>query len=73
MDLIQVLRERKSYLTTKEVMQLLRCQRNTLCEWVRTNRIPAVRSGNGYLYDPNHLAEWLAQRSTVPGRKREAR
>jgi hypothetical protein len=41
MDLIEELRGRESYLTTKEVMQLLRCRRNTLCGWVRNRRISA--------------------------------
>ncbi len=64
MDLTEQLRERTSFLTTKEVMELLQLQRNTLCDWVRTGRIPAIRSGNGYLYDPHHLADWLAERTT---------
>ena len=49
MDLIQVLRDRNNYLTTLDVMELLQMTRATLCTWVRTGRIPAVRSGNGYL------------------------
>ena len=47
MELIDELRKRKTYLSTIEVMMLLRVTRNTLCEWVRTGRITAVRRGNG--------------------------
>lgn len=69
MGLIEELRGRESYLTTTEVMQLLRCERNTLCRWVRNARIPAIRSGNGYLFDPRLLADWLSQRSTTKSRR----
>ena len=68
MDLIGRLRERSSFLTTKEVMELLQLRRNTLCKWVRTGQLPAVRSGNSYLYDPARLADWLLERAT--GRNR---
>ena len=64
MDLIEELRRTDSFLTTKDVMKLLQVGRNTLCEWVRAGRIPAIRSGNGYLYDPRLLADWLFERST---------
>ena len=66
MDLIDRLRERSSFLTTKEVMELLQLRRNTLCHWVRAGRLPAIRSGTGYLYDPHRLADWLDQRTTGP-------
>jgi excisionase family DNA binding protein len=64
MELIDGLRQRKTYLSTVEVMSLLRVTRNTLCDWVRTGRITAVRRGNGYLFDPQILADWLEQRTT---------
>jgi excisionase family DNA binding protein len=69
MRLVEELRVRESYLTTKEVMQLLRCRRNTLCRWVRNGRMSAIRSGTGYLFDPRHLAEWLTKRSTSRDRR----
>lgn len=72
MDLIQKLRLRESFLTTKEVMELLRTRRNTLCEWVRRGRIPAIRTSNGYLYDPRLLADWLMERTTAKTSKRRA-
>jgi excisionase family DNA binding protein len=70
MDLIEELRRRVDYLTTKEVMQLLRVRRNTLCHWVRRGTIGAIRSGNGYLFDPRILADWLRERETAAITKR---
>jgi excisionase family DNA binding protein len=64
MGLIDELRQRKTYLSTIEAMELLRVTRNTLCEWVRIGRITAIRRGNGYLFDPHVLADWLEQRTT---------
>ena len=65
MDLIEELRRRDNFLSTREVMDLLQVTRNTLCEWVRTGRLVAIRVGNGYLYDPRILAAWLTKRQTV--------
>jgi len=68
MDLIEELRQRTSYLSSKEVMDLLDVTRNTLCEWVRAGRLAAFRVGNAYIYDPRILAEWLEKRQTVKTR-----
>jgi excisionase family DNA binding protein len=72
MDLTQVLRDRNTFLTTSEVMELLRCRRNTLCDWVRDGRIPAARVGNSYLFDPGRIADWIDQRTTGMSRDRKA-
>lgn len=69
MDLIQELRRRESFLTTKEVMELLQLRRNTVCDWANAGRIPAVRTASGYRFDPRVLADWLVARSTNPGRR----
>lgn len=50
-------------------MALLGKTRNTLCDWARTGRIPAVRMGNEYLYDPRQLADWLDCRRTTEAAK----
>ena len=68
MDLIEELRQRTTYVSTKELMGLLQVTRNTLCEWVRMGRLVAIRVGNAYLYDPRILAEWLEERQTVKTR-----
>ena len=67
MDLIQELRQRKTYLSTVEVMSLLHLSRGTLCEWVRGGQISAIRKGNAYLFDPRRLADWLTERATSIG------
>jgi excisionase family DNA binding protein len=65
MSLIEELRKRDTFLTTKEVMTLLNKRRNTICDWVRAGRLSAIRAGNEYLFDPRILAEWLAARTTA--------
>ncbi len=69
MSLSEELRSRESFLTTVEVMNLLQKTRAALCERVRSGRIPAVRDGNAYLFDPRELAEWIEARSTNSGRQ----
>ena len=71
MNLIDNLRQRKSFLTTKDVMELLQLRRNTVCDWVQAGRIPAVRTASGYRFDPSVLADWLVVRSTNRGRRYE--
>jgi len=68
MNLIDELKQRQSFLSTREVMILLRKTRNTLCQWVRSGKLPAVRLGNEYLYDPRVLADFLSNRLTTPRR-----
>jgi excisionase family DNA binding protein len=64
MDLIEELRREERYLSTREVMGLLKIRRTTLCQWVRQGKLTAVRTGNRYLYDPRKLADWLSARQT---------
>ena len=45
MTLIEQLGKRDRFLTTTEVMKLLKLRRNTLCAWIRAGRITAVRTG----------------------------
>lgn len=73
MNLIDQLRERKTFLSTVEVMDFLRITRNTLCNWVRCGRLTAVRVGNAYLYDPQMLADWLEGRKTSTVRHRRGK
>lgn len=70
MNLIDRLRKRPSFLTTKEVMQLLGKTRNTVCHWACAGRLPATRVGHEYLFDPNDIADWLEQRQTAPSKPR---
>ena len=53
------LRSRTTYMSGKEVMTLIGVSRNTLCQWVRTGLIPALKIGKDYRYDPATLATWI--------------
>jgi hypothetical protein len=64
MSLGDNLRQRSSYLTTADVIELLGYQRNTLCAWAKAGRIPAVHTPGGYRFDPLVLAQWLDDRTT---------
>ena len=72
MELLEELRRRGTYLSTREVMELLQVRRNTLCEWVRKGRIRAIRIGNAYAFDPHLLADWLLKRQTAAAPRRPA-
>jgi excisionase family DNA binding protein len=61
--IIEQLKGRQTYLSTTEVMAILRVTRQTLCGWVRDGVIPAVRIGKGNVFDPSSLATWLEARS----------
>jgi excisionase family DNA binding protein len=60
--IIQQLSVRKTYVSSTEVIDILRISRQTFCDWVRAGRLPAIRSGNRYLVDPSVLASWLRAR-----------
>jgi hypothetical protein len=60
--IIHQLRDRKTYLTTSEVMAIIRKSRNTLCGYVRDGVLSAIRMGDGYLFDPQVIADWLDAR-----------
>jgi excisionase family DNA binding protein len=61
--LIDQLKSRKSFLSTTEARQLLgSITRQTLCAWVNSGTIPAIRIGNANMFDPVELARWLEER-----------
>ncbi len=60
--IIEQLRRRKTYLNTTEVMSIIGVTRATLCGWVRSGSISAVRIGNDYKFDPSTVARWLEAR-----------
>ena len=62
MTLIDDLRRRTAYLSTKEVLQIIPVERKALCRYVRAGKLPALRVGGGYLFDPRQLADYLAAR-----------
>jgi hypothetical protein len=65
MDLDKELRHRKTYLLTREVIDLLQVTRSTLCDGIRVGGLPMICVDNAYLYTPRMMAEWLTRRQTV--------
>jgi hypothetical protein len=43
-------------------MAIIRKSRNTLCGYVRDGVLSAIRMGDGYLFDPQVIADWLDAR-----------
>ena len=62
-SIIDQLRNRKTYLNTTEVMSILGVTRATLCGWVRSGSISAVRIGKDNKFDPGALSRWLEERT----------
>jgi hypothetical protein len=61
--IVSRLRERKSFLGTREVTALLDVDRKCLGEWVRKGYIRAYRIGQKNIFDPMELADWIEARS----------
>ncbi|MCB9073728.1 MAG: helix-turn-helix domain-containing protein [Bdellovibrionaceae bacterium] len=49
----------ENLLTVKDVAQMLGVSPKTVYEWVKLNRIPAVRLGRALRFDKQKIAEWL--------------
>jgi excisionase family DNA binding protein len=60
--LVQKLRARTGLLTIAEVSHLLAIHPVTLRDWVRGGRIPGVRIGSVWRFDPTEIAGWLEAR-----------
>jgi Helix-turn-helix domain len=59
--------EPQHFMTSTEVMALLRINRATLCRYCRRGLIPHLRMpDNSYRFPLGKLNEWLRQRSVVP-------
>jgi hypothetical protein len=61
--IVSRLRERKTFLGTREVTALLDVDRKCLGEWVRKGYIRAYRIGQKNIFDPVELADWIEARS----------
>ena len=47
-------------LTSEDVQQKLHITKQTLCKWVRTGKIPAIRLPNGhYRFNSTEITAWL--------------
>ena len=60
--LIQKLRARTGLLTIAEVSDLLGFHEVTLRNWVRANKLPALRIAGHWRFDPAELAGWVEAR-----------
>jgi excisionase family DNA binding protein len=60
--IISQLKQRKTYFNTTEVMSIIGVTRATLCGWVRSGSISAIRVGKDYKFDPSTVARWLEAR-----------
>ena len=61
-SLVAQLKLRHSLIPSSEVMEILGVSRNTLCHWVSTRKIPALRIGKDNKFDPIALAHWIEER-----------
>lgn len=57
--IIDQLKQRRTYMPTREVMGLLGVTRPTLCGWVRAGTIAAVRIGKENKFDPAEVIRYL--------------
>ncbi len=62
--IVSQLRSRTSYVRATEMMAILSVSRKTLCHWINTGTLPAVRIGKNNLIDPATLANWLEAQQT---------
>ncbi len=60
--IIEQPRRRKTYLNTTEMMSIIGVTRATLCGWVRSGAISALRIGKDYKFDLSTVARWLEAR-----------
>lgn len=55
----------KPLLTIPEVMGILRIDKSTAYEWIRTGKLPAVRLEGRVRVDPDELQRWIEERRTA--------
>ena len=63
-SIVEQLKLRHSLVPPTEVMEILGVSRNTLCAWVTSQKIAAVRIGKDNKFDPIVLAQWIEERTT---------
>jgi excisionase family DNA binding protein len=62
--IIGQLKQRRTYMRTTEVMELFGVTRATLCGWVRSGTIAAVRIGKENKFDPAEVVRYLTAHAT---------
>ena len=63
-SIIDQLRQRSTYVGSTEVMTILGVSRKTLCDWINSGKLPAIRLGKNNVCDPVVLSQWLLDRRT---------
>jgi excisionase family DNA binding protein len=54
---------KRAAMTAEELGELLQVQRDSLLQWAREGRIPAMKVNGCVRFDPKEIAEWLRLRS----------
>jgi excisionase family DNA binding protein len=63
-SIIDQLKQRNTFMRTAEVMELFGVTRATLCGWVRSGTIAAVRIGKENKFDPAEVIRYLTIHAT---------
>ena len=50
-----------TYLTLKEMANYLQIEESTLLDWSQENKVPVIREGTRYLFDPKEVENWLSK------------
>ena len=50
-----------TYLTLKEMASYLQIEESTLLDWAQESKVPVIKEGSQYLFDPREVESWLAQ------------
>jgi excisionase family DNA binding protein len=63
-SIIDRLKQRRTFMRTTEVMELFGITRATLCGWVRSGTIAAVRIGKENKFDPSEVVRYITVHAT---------
>ena len=50
-----------TYFTLREMANYLQIEESTLLDWAKENKVPVIREGSQYLFDPKEVENWLAK------------
>jgi len=50
-----------TYFTLREMANYLQIEEATLLDWAEENKVPVVKEGSQYLFDPKEVENWLAK------------
>ncbi|MDP8233201.1 MAG: polymer-forming cytoskeletal protein [Candidatus Saelkia tenebricola] len=52
---------KSKYLTLREMATYLQIEESTLLDWSQENKVPVIREGSRYLFDPKEVENWLSK------------